>query len=145
LTNRGRQPDTLIDFSSDKSMLHEGGIREPLYGHDPLEQPHFLGGRSVGAIRVGGWKLIEQFGTGESELFALAADVSERHDLSDEHPGAVRELPSIDELLSPEFVEQVGNPCCPPPSTVRCRGENPCFCEGNRTRPRSSVDRATVS
>ena len=34
----------------------------------PLTKPHFLGGRSSGAIRAGGRKLIEFFDSGEIEL-----------------------------------------------------------------------------
>ena len=32
--------------------------RDTIYWHYPLEKPHFLGGRSSGAIRKGKWKLV---------------------------------------------------------------------------------------
>jgi len=35
--------------------------RDTLYWHYPLAKPHFLGGKSGGAIREGDWKLIEFF------------------------------------------------------------------------------------
>lgn len=60
--------------------------RESLYWHYPLEKPHFLGGRSAGAVRRGDWKLIEFFDTGEIELYHLAQDPGERQNLADEEP-----------------------------------------------------------
>lgn len=46
--------------------------------------PHYnnQGGRPAGAIRVGDWKLIEHYDEGRSELFNLATDRSEEHDLA---------------------------------------------------------------
>ena len=41
--------------------------RDLLAWHYPLDKPHFLGGISSGAIRVGDWKLIENFDTGEDQ------------------------------------------------------------------------------
>jgi arylsulfatase A-like enzyme len=66
--------------------------RDTLYWHYPLEKPHFLGGRSAGAIRRGDWKLIEFYDTGEVELYNLADDVGERHDLSAARPEIVERL-----------------------------------------------------
>jgi arylsulfatase A-like enzyme len=66
--------------------------RDTFYWHYPLEKPHFLGGRSTGAIRQGNFKLIEFFDTGEVELYNLADDVGEEHDLTAELPEKVREL-----------------------------------------------------
>jgi len=43
--------------------------RRALHWHYPLDEPHFLGGRSSGAIRDGDWKLIEFFDSGEKELY----------------------------------------------------------------------------
>ena len=56
--------------------------RDALCWHYPLDQPHFLGGRSAGAIREGHWKLIEFYDTGQRELYDLANDVGEQHDLA---------------------------------------------------------------
>jgi len=66
--------------------------RDTFYWHYPLEKSHFLGGRSTGAIRQGDWKLIEFFDTGEAELYNLAEDPSERHNLANEKPDKKREL-----------------------------------------------------
>ncbi len=66
--------------------------RETLYWHYPLDQPHFLGGVSSGAIRDGNWKLIEFFDDGSEELYRLTDDASEQHDIADVHPQLVGEL-----------------------------------------------------
>ena len=71
--------------------------REALYWHYPLDKPHFLGGVSGGAIRVGDWKLIEYFDPARSEKFALfnlARDSSEKTNLAAKEPKRVRELQS---------------------------------------------------
>lgn len=65
-----------------KAKLH----RHVLYWHYPLQKPHFLGGRSAGAIRQGDWKLIELFDTGTVELYNLARDPGEQHNLAHQHP-----------------------------------------------------------
>lgn len=46
----------------------------------------------AGAIRVGNWKLIEFFEDGRTELYDLAKDLSETHDLAAEQPAKVKEL-----------------------------------------------------
>jgi arylsulfatase A len=56
--------------------------RNVLCWHYPLEKPHFLGGRSAGAVRKGDWKLIEHFDTGQTELYNLADDISEKNNLA---------------------------------------------------------------
>ena len=66
--------------------------RDTLYWHYPLEKPHFLGGRSTGAIRKDDWKLVEFFDTGQSELYYLPEDPGERHNLADKKPEKRREL-----------------------------------------------------
>jgi arylsulfatase A-like enzyme len=68
--------------------------RDAIYWHYPLEKPHFLGGRSSGAIRKGDFKLIEFYDTGLIELYNLADDIGEERNLKD----AYRE--KTDELLN---------------------------------------------
>jgi arylsulfatase A-like enzyme len=66
--------------------------RDALYWHYPLDQPHFLGGRSAGAIRADDWKLIEFFDTGQWELYRLSDDVGEQHNLAAAQPDKGQEL-----------------------------------------------------
>ena len=66
--------------------------RDALYWHYPLARPHFLGGRSGGAMRQGDWKLIEWFDTGTRELYNLADDLGETKDLAEKMPERVAEL-----------------------------------------------------
>lgn len=63
-----------------------------LYWHYPLPKPHFLGGRSAGAIRDGDYKLIEYFDNGQIQLFNLANDLSEQNDLSEKEPAKRKQL-----------------------------------------------------
>ena len=64
--------------------------RDTLYWHFPV----YLPGRTtpVSSIRSGDWKLIETFEDGKLELFNLAQDLSERHDLSAKMPDQTRAL-----------------------------------------------------
>ncbi|NQT83217.1 sulfatase-like hydrolase/transferase, partial [bacterium] len=66
--------------------------RDTLFWHYPLPRPHFLGGRSSGAIRQGDWKLIEFFDTGENELYNLAHDIGETKNLAEMMPRKVAAL-----------------------------------------------------
>ncbi|MEX2213570.1 MAG: sulfatase [Phycisphaeraceae bacterium] len=66
--------------------------REALYWHYPLDNPHFLGGRSSGAVRAGDWKLIEDFTTDKVELFNLREDLGEKRDVSETNAKKAAEL-----------------------------------------------------
>jgi arylsulfatase A-like enzyme len=66
--------------------------RDALFWHYPLEKPHFLGGRSSGAIRQGDWKLIEFFDTQTIELYNLARDAGEQENLAGKYPDKTAEL-----------------------------------------------------
>jgi arylsulfatase A len=68
--------------------------RDSLYWHYPLAKPRSLGGRSAGAIRDGGYKLIEFFDTGELELYDLANDFGESRNLAAALPDKVAALHS---------------------------------------------------
>ena len=50
--------------------------------------PHYnnQGGRPAGAVRDGSWKMIHYYDTDQVELFDLASDVSEQHDLASQQP-----------------------------------------------------------
>jgi len=66
--------------------------RDALYWHYPLAKPHFLGGRSAGAIRRGNWKLIQFFDTGQVELYDLENDLQEEHNLVEQRPEVAANL-----------------------------------------------------
>ena len=72
--------------------------REPLYWHYPLEKPHFLGGRSSGAIRDGDWKLIENFTDNSLELYHLANDPGEKVNLADQR--LAKRTAMLDQLVN---------------------------------------------
>jgi arylsulfatase A-like enzyme len=59
--------------------------REALYWHYPHS-------KQEGAIRVGRYKLLERFETGELELYDLEADIGERHNLSAERPALANRM-----------------------------------------------------
>ena len=72
--------------------------RDPLYWHYPLEKPHFLGGRSSGAIRDGDWKLIENFSDNSVELYHLANDPGEKVNLADQRKA--KRTAMLDQLVT---------------------------------------------
>jgi len=63
-----------------------------LYWHYPLDKPHFLGGRSTGAIRAGEWKLITFYDDSTVELYNLAEDIGETNNLAPKMPQKAAEL-----------------------------------------------------
>jgi len=64
--------------------------RTTLYWHYPHNSPQ--GGTPSGAIRQGDLKLVEFFDDGRLELYNLADDLGEQHDLSQKMPEKTREL-----------------------------------------------------
>ena len=64
--------------------------REAIYWH----YPHFSnqGGRPGGAVRVGDFKLIEEYEFGELELYNLNEDIGEMTNLADKMPEKTQEL-----------------------------------------------------
>lgn len=82
-----------VDGRSLLPLLQGKAVEDrPLYWHYPLAQPHFLGGRSSGAIRKGEWKLVEFFDKRELELYRIATDVGERSNVAGQNAEVVREL-----------------------------------------------------
>ncbi len=77
--------------------------RDALYFHYPHYYPTTT---PVGAIRAGNWKLLEYFEDGRLELFDLASDPFEQHDIASAQPARVREL--RDKLVA--WRAQVGAP-----------------------------------
>jgi arylsulfatase A len=84
-----------LDGVSLVPLLRNSSVSMPprtLCWHYPLNQPHFLGGRSAGAILRFPWKLIQYFDNGEVELFNLAEDESETQNLSARYPETATSL-----------------------------------------------------
>jgi arylsulfatase A len=89
----GERPDPALDGQSFWPLLqHPQQERErgPIYWH----YPHFSNqlGRPAAAVRLGDWKLVESYETGQMELFNLAEDVGEARDLAQAQPRKVQEL-----------------------------------------------------
>lgn len=92
----GKQPsdNLILDGVSLAPLLRGRAEPKPrtLYWHYPLAKPHFLGGRSAGAVRSGDLKLIEYFDNGQIQLFDLANDLGEQTDLSEKLPAQREQL-----------------------------------------------------
>ncbi len=72
-------------------LLEKGTIAErPLFWH----YPHYSnqGGDPGSAVRLGHFKLIDDFETGRQELYDLTNDISETNDISSEMPDKTKEL-----------------------------------------------------
>ena len=67
--------------------------REALFWHFP--HYHGSGNRPSGAVRVGDLKLVEWFEDGRVELYDLATDPEEVHDLSNSDPSEAARLREI--------------------------------------------------
>jgi arylsulfatase A-like enzyme len=81
-----------LDGQDIRPMLSSPRRERTFYWHYPRQKPHFLGGRSSGAIRDGNWKLIEYFDTGKLELYDLGRDPGETTDLSTRSPKKATQL-----------------------------------------------------
>jgi arylsulfatase A-like enzyme len=81
-----------LDGSSLVPLLTGSGDlrRDALFWHFP--HYHGSGNRPSGAIRMDRWKLLEWFEDGSVELYDLASDPGERHDLAEAEPEKVGEL-----------------------------------------------------
>ena len=95
---------TILDLLGQKSPELSDGISiwpivntpsakdqsRPLFWH----YPHFSNqlGRPAGAVRLGDWKLVDNFELGKVELYNLKEDVGERHDVANEFPAKRDEL-----------------------------------------------------
>jgi arylsulfatase A-like enzyme len=80
-----------MDGVSIASLLRGGELPpRSLFWHFP----HYTeqGSRPGGAVREGDWKLIEHYEDGKLELFNLAQDISEEHDLAAQEPKRTSEL-----------------------------------------------------
>lgn len=88
-------------------LLKQNGTVDPrdLFWHYPHHQHYQQGGATpYGAIRSGDFRLIEFFNDSHVELYNLAEDISEQHDLASQQPERVE---SLRQRLH-AFREQVG-------------------------------------
>ncbi|MGJ8692299.1 MAG: sulfatase [Thalassotalea sp.] len=99
---------TLLDMAgiAAKPAQHQDGIAltpllqktstlaaRPIYFH----YPHYSnqGGFPGAAVRLGDWKLLERFEDGKLQLFNLADDIGEQHDLAATKPAKVQALQGL--------------------------------------------------
>ncbi len=83
-----------LDGISFAGALRTGILKErPLFWH----YPHYSnqGVEPGSAVRLGEYKLIDNFQTGRTELYDLGADLSEMNDISEREPAKTRELYGI--------------------------------------------------
>ncbi|QDV64125.1 Arylsulfatase [Crateriforma conspicua] len=94
---------TCVDLGqADYPDQHNGQTIHPMAGQSlrPLltgqgdfdDRPLYWEHEGNAAIRVGSWKLVRQGMRGKWELFDLAADRTEQHDLSAEYPSKVEQM-----------------------------------------------------
>ncbi|NCG31798.1 MAG: sulfatase-like hydrolase/transferase [Proteobacteria bacterium] len=85
------RPEQHVDGVSLAAALTAGeAARDTLYWHFP--HYHGSGNRPGGAIRAGNFKLVEWFEDGSVDLYDLATDLSEDHDLATERPEDTQRL-----------------------------------------------------
>ncbi|MFP4502923.1 MAG: sulfatase [Candidatus Hydrogenedentota bacterium] len=78
-----KAPAQPLDGLDITPLLTDGEIdRDAIYWH----YPHYHHTTPAGAIRKGDWKLIEYYEDGRLELFNLARDIGEAHDLASVFP-----------------------------------------------------------
>lgn len=90
------RPQQHVDGASLRPLLSGGELpARPLFWH----YPHYgnQGGRPGGAVRVGDYKLIEWYGEPQVELYHLATDIGEQHNLAASQPELVRKLRALHE------------------------------------------------
>ena len=73
-------------------LTGQGGLkRDALYWHYPHYNQH-PESAPASVIRAGDWKLMQNLETGERELYNLAVDLSEQHNLAKRHSAKTEEL-----------------------------------------------------
>lgn len=87
-------PQQHVDGISLKPLLEGGGeiaSERPLYWHYP---PHYgnQGGNPSSIIRLGDWKLIHYWESDKEELYNLASDPSETHNVINRHQDIAQKL-----------------------------------------------------
>ncbi|MBX3438318.1 MAG: sulfatase [Planctomycetaceae bacterium] len=100
LTHTPRPEGYLLDGESLVPLLTQSGSlqRDAIYWHFPAYLPSNPGAdvpfrtTPAGAVRMGDYKLIEFFEDGRRELYNLAEDIGEQHNLFDERPETAARL-----------------------------------------------------
>lgn len=86
MTGSNLHPEQHLDGISFFPLLknEKRNYRDAIYWH----YPHYSnqGGRPSGAIRMGNYKLLQFYDTGELELYDLSKDLSEKENLKDSEP-----------------------------------------------------------
>ncbi|MBX3437576.1 MAG: DUF4976 domain-containing protein, partial [Planctomycetaceae bacterium] len=91
-TDGNAEHNRTVDGKSLVPLLHDPSARldrSTLYFHFPHYYPTTT---PVSALRDGDWKLLEYFEDGRVELFDLAHDLGEQHDLAPLMPGRAAAL-----------------------------------------------------
>ena len=91
-----------VDAMSFKDLLLGKSGESPrraLYWHYPHS-------RNEGAVRLGDYKLLLRYQSGAGELYNLAEDMGERHDLSEESPELVQRMTNMHEAWRKEVGAQ---------------------------------------
>ena len=101
LAAAGRQPTPDADADDIDGVDFSPLLRGEPFDRGPIYwfYPHYSnqGGRPAAAVRERQWKLIHDFEGGSSQLFDLATDIGELHDVAAEHP---EEAAALRERLS---------------------------------------------
>ncbi len=85
------RPEQHVDGVDATALLKGKPLdRGPIFWH----YPHYSnqGGFPGGAIRDGRWKLIQRYEDGSVELYDLALDIAEKHDVTKDHPQRAAKL-----------------------------------------------------
>ena len=92
MAGQPQRPEQHLDGVNLAPLLKSGAApaSRALYWHYPHYSPQ--GGAPSAAVRKGDWKLIEWFEDQSVELYDVAHDEGERHNLAAEHPATVKEL-----------------------------------------------------
>ena len=92
MTGNNLHPEQHLDGISFFPLLknEKRDYRDAIYWH----YPHYSnqGGRPSGAIRMGSYKLLQFYDTGELELYDLSKDLSEKENLKDSEPELTERL-----------------------------------------------------
>jgi arylsulfatase A-like enzyme len=109
LTAAGAAPDQPLDGRSLAAVLRGGPLgRDAIFWHYPHYHPG--GATPYSAIRAGDWRLIHFHENGRDELYNLAADPGEAHDLTGSQPEQAAALRTLLDAWLTEVAAQLPTP-----------------------------------